>query len=525
MEWLKILLYITVVHKINADVLSEKAAFFGEGLNYEENPCVNFPKFAAGDFPPNTTKVWKTKIAAEVLNTSRENEPAPVKKVREIYKKCKSDASLLKTPRIFNSPNKAKIAQQLKDYLDKNDFFDHKVFHQNYIPTLADMFNFGAAYFGEHLLRKRIYIPKPNTSTVDEHEVCRRTVPEAQRDGICKNLVAEIFGVPNAPENFGVVYFPGNAAHRRALILELQKFYESPADPGPFPDCEALIVESFPMIYKKILLDAKMPQNETEAFNEKHMIYATAIVQEYRRLIHFEFVPEEEKKRVDDFLNHLKFELIGHPTFQDDVFAQYFGNIDTESFWTKRHVNSIQPLIKFNVDKNKMAFYTNSLTEHTVFMAQDNNTYIAFGFEAVLPPYYHSEYPPYFVFSNYIFDFFGEYMSQVIHYAYVHYVANYGTGKPFDDEFTHSWSHEQLYFINLAQLIVLQKRQKGEDPFDENDKAWRIFKCTRAFSNAFHCPAGSKYHVTTDCDVLKGNYNWSEELDYYKKNESLVVKH
>ncbi|CAD5230100.1 unnamed protein product [Bursaphelenchus xylophilus] len=149
-------------------------------------------------------------------------------------------------------------------------------------------------------------------------------------------------------------------------------------------------------------------------------------------------------------------------------------------------------------------------------MEVGDKTYVGFGWEAVTWPFFATSLQPSLAFSNFVFAFQDEAVSQIVHDAYVRLNAKAVRKTRVSGSIIDTLSDVQLYFINLAQTLLIQRaKYDATTLFDDNDKIWKLFKCLRPFSNAFKCEPGTKYYQVEECRVLKGNIFPNYNLSYY----------
>ncbi|CAD5212265.1 unnamed protein product [Bursaphelenchus okinawaensis] len=452
--------------------------------------------------------------SATRLSLSRKD--AILQKFKSEYRMCTVNKRY--GAREFHSPKGTSMIQQMQMMLrGSTDVMNDEQFIQVYTAVLGDMFKYGAKNLVETMMQHKIMFFYPGELRINDSDTCRNAVSDASV-WRCAHLMEYILGV-DVPEDMAAVYFPKGRRPREALLRKLIAIYQDNRM-HPYSNCAEFVQGAYYMYVKKLIFDTKLKNVDFAKFIQR----ASLVIKEFRRLVDYEDISPEHKEAAYHVIDHIRFHSVGHPIFLDVNFNKYFSEPHFHIFSDRdRLMNNDLPVVKYCVDMKQKNLFTHNLGDAATFIREGSYIYIGTGMTSLLPPFFSESYPPYFLFSGFVLDLFGEYMAQIVHQTYIKYVTLHGIGDPIDEELNNKYTHEQLFFINAAQIIVLNRmRLNDKNVYNPADATWNIFKCSRGFSNAFQCKEGDNYFKKTDegseCYVLKGGYNANYSLDYYGPN-------
>ncbi|CAD5230494.1 unnamed protein product [Bursaphelenchus xylophilus] len=503
------------------EALKLKAELLESGMPKDgPKPCDNFPEYAAGQLYKDALRGRKARVMEEVMKGSKEAF-LPLQRVRGFYDLCVKHQRLF--DRKFQPGVSAADAEQnrarLRDFIGNNEFVNNDLFASEYKYTLKILFTYGSTFFDENTMGKNILIVRPEKVPFKPEDECQAVIGKEK----CKDIANTVFDVSFKDDLPVTIYFPRAPEDRKALFQEFWTIYNSP-EPGWYPGCYEFLSDVFPIFYKKMLfnyLDAN--EQPISDLNTDLKVIWTDILEQIDDTIRTLNVTMDRKQDyLKEFHENLEFMDIQHPIFEQATFEKYFDFVDfspVPELYQNRHLWSIRPMIEYYIRGGSSNFYTASLTQPASISRVGDKVYIGRGFEAFTYPLHHKSFPPSITYSNFIFALGEEQLSGMIFNAYskrneLHLRKNRIQGA--ENAKINSLSEDQLYFINLAQTIVLEQAQNRIDPFADPDaKIWRLFKCLRGFSNSFRCKPGDNFFSEEDYreeNYLAKKYDMIEKM-------------
>ncbi|CAD5230508.1 unnamed protein product [Bursaphelenchus xylophilus] len=500
--------FLTVNALTKEEALKKKSELLESGISSTTDPCEDFATYATYGIDETTLVKYKQERAEEVFSGMKSQFP-PLQAVKQIFAFCAQQTPF---PSRKFRPGKDQVTinaynVDIQDYLNNIDLNNTEWFAMKYKHYLNILFTYGSQVFDEQILGTKMIL---NFEAYGQTDFGKDNCEDQIGKEACREMIAHIFDLVLGEELPVKLFFPSDVEDRRTIIYDIAQIFAGAEDPGPYRNCAELIEDVAPMYYRKIIFDF-INQNEgsTNGLDEEFLKMLTDVKDAFKSSLYSMDLPDDNITKSFDKLRWLN---ITHPIFEDATFERYFNvNFTQETLYVDRHLNNMKRLIQYNFENGKNLFYTPRFDEHSTFIAGvDGHNYVGLGMHAISYPFYNRGFPPALTYSNFAFAF-PEEKNLLLPTISLNDVAGIVAYNAFqrrnqmflqqnfvEGPFISKLSQEQLYFFNLAQSLTML----DEDFANKTSDAWDYFKCSRAFSNAFHCASGDAYYKIDGCSVL-----------------------
>ncbi|CAD5224946.1 unnamed protein product [Bursaphelenchus xylophilus] len=544
----------------NDDILEQKGRFMEAGMDPTVDPCEDFWSFANANL---SSDVYDQLISNNVLKAIAGRPGKRRGMVVEALRK-EWDACLYKTPEQYqrelalqlesDSLQRQEIEDHIKRLSNKSYTTDNRIYITHLINIHRLLFKYGSDEFDENFVHLALF---------DEIAVgSGNPLFEFYKMGIIFGEEVDMRQVSAAALN-GYVKPEDRISSMDLYIHRLNQTLRSPE-----PDCFSLVLRNYPMVLKKMLHDYYGQDYVDQASSQFRDDLDTISKTAETFIANSNVLSDETKEKMLENLRNNTFYLIDHPIFEDGTFERFFGNVTFHKPAQNRNINNILPLIRAAAGKSPTFYFTADWVADNAYHAWHTHRSF-FDWPVFVFPVYHPSYPTALRFSGAGFigahelghDFtkieangefseladclseyyahkcnperpeictdpktsigenFADYFGiRMAYYAYKRAAAGHGVGRRPRGTILDRLSDDQLFFVNFAQTTANFNEWNQESAEKVHSPApVRLLGALsgfRAFSNAFNCPAGSKFHRKEHCKLYDTDVKPNHNLTY-----------
>ncbi|CAD5224944.1 unnamed protein product [Bursaphelenchus xylophilus] len=542
----------------NDDILEQKGRFMEAGMDPTVDPCEDFWSFANANL---SSDVYVEFIANSLVKTlvvrPGNRRDRVVEALRKEWDACRAKPEQYQRELDLqvesDSLQRQEIEDQIKRLSNKSYTTDNKIYGKHLINIHRVLFKYGSNEFYEnfaHLAAFDVIALGSGDPFFELHdmriifgeEIDMRQISLAMLNGYMK------------PED-----------RIRSMDLYIHRLNQTlhNSESG----CFGLLLNNYPMFIKKMLHDyygqAYVDQTSSQFRDDLDTISKTAET----FIANGNVLSEETKEKMLENLKNNTFYLIDHPIFEDGTFERFFGNVTFHKPAQNRNINNILPLIRAAAGKSPTFYFTSDYEDNAYHASRTHRNFFHWPF--LVFPAYHPSYPAALRFSgtgfigthelghdfeeieangefsaladclseyyahncnpeqpeictdpkNSIGENFADYFGiRMAYYAYKRAAAEQGVGRRPRGTILDRLSDDQLFFVNFAQTMAAFSRwnQKSAEKVHSPAPVRLLGALSgfRAFSNAFNCPAGSKFHRKEHCKLYDTDVKPNLNLTY-----------